>query len=96
MAGLTRERRELPRSKESERASAISSLRRRLGVAMVKAQCGSLLGRLETLGPGTAVAANRRRQAAEEKRRWRREDQAFNLTRRQGWNAYRIGFSKLE
>ena len=53
-------------------------------------------GHLETLGPGTAAAANRRRQAAEEERRWRKEDMAFNLARRQGWSAYRTGFSKLD
>ena len=39
-------------------------------MATVKAQCSSLLGRLGTLGPGTEAAANRRRQAAEEERRW--------------------------
>ena len=96
VAGPTRGRRGLERSEEAERASAISSLRRRLGVATMKAQCSSLLGRLETLGPGTAAATNRRRQAAEEERRWRREDMAFNLARRQGRSAYRTGFSKLD
>ena len=96
VVGPTRGRKGLERSEAAERAIAISSLRRRLGVATVRAQCHSLLGRLETLGPGSAAAANRRWQAAEQERRWRREDQAYNLARRQGWSAYRTGFARLE
>ena len=96
VAGPTRGRRGLVRSEEAERASAISSLRRRLRVAAVRAQCHSLLGRLEALGPGTAAAANRRWQAAEEDRRWRREEAAHNLATRQGWNSYRTGFAKVD
>ena len=53
-------------------------------MATVRAQCHSLLGRMEIMGPGTAAAANRRWQAAEQERRWRREDQAYTLARRQG------------
>ena len=89
-------RRGFERSEEAERSIAISSLRRRLGVATVRAQCHSLLGRLEVLGPGTTAAANRRRQAAEQERAWRREDQAYSLARRQGRNAYRTGFAVLD
>ena len=55
VAGPTRGKKGLMRSEEAERATAISSLRRRLGVATVRAQCHSLLGRLETLGPGTLL-----------------------------------------
>ena len=40
----------------------------RLGVPTLKAQCHSLLGRLETLGPGAAAAAKCRWQAVEEER----------------------------
>ena len=96
VAGPTRGKRGIERSEEAERAVAISSLRRRLGVATVRAQCFSLLGRLETLGPGTAAATNRRWQAAEEERRWRREDSAYSLAVRQGRNAYRTGFAMQE
>ena len=96
MAGPTRGKRGIERSEEAERAVAISSLRRRLGVATVRAQCFSLLGRLETLGPGTAAASNRRWQAAEEDRRWRREDSAYSLAMRQGRMAYRTGFAKAD
>ena len=45
------------RTEEGERSLAISSLRRRLGVLAVKCQTHSLLGRLETLGPGATAAA---------------------------------------
>ena len=84
VVGTTMGRRGLQRSEEAERSMAISSLRRRLGVATVKAQCHSLLGRLETLGPGSRTAANRRKQALDQERRWRRDEQAFSLAKRQG------------
>ena len=48
----------------------ISRLRVRLGEATVQAQCTSMLGRLETLGPGTAASRGRRRYAALEERQW--------------------------
>ena len=96
VAGPTRGRRGILRSEEAERAMAMSTLRRRLGVATVRAQSLSLLGRLEGLGPGTAAAAGRRQHAAEQERRWRREDAAFSLARRQGWSSYRTGFAKMD
>ena len=96
VAGPTKGRKGLMKSEDAERAMAISSLRRRLGVATVRAQCHSLLGRLETLGPGTAAASNRRWQAAEEDRRWRREEAAHSLATRQGWSSYRTGFAKVD
>ena len=96
VAGPTRGRRGHVRSEEAERAIAISALRRKLGVATVRAQCYSLLGRLETLGPGTAAASNRRWQAAEEERRWRREEAAYTLAMRQGRSAYRTGFAMVD
>ncbi len=52
-------RRGLLRSEAGERAVVISSLRRRFGVATVRAQSSSLMGRLESLGPGSAAARNR-------------------------------------
>ena len=89
-------RRGLLRSEAGERAVVISSLRRRLGVATVRAQSSSLLGRLESLGPGSAAARNRRWQASELDRQWRMEDQATALARKTGRNAYRTGFGKKE
>ena len=96
VAGPTRGKKGLVRSEEAERAIAISSLRRKLGVATVRAQCYSLLGRLETLGPGTAAASNRRWHAAEEERRWRKEEAAYTLAMRQGRSAYRTGFAMVD
>ena len=71
---------------------AISQLRVRLGVAAVKAQCTSLLGRLEVLCPGTAAAVGWRQYAAQLDREWGKEQRAAELARRQGWSAYRGGF----
>ena len=85
----------LLRSEEGERAVAIATLRRRLGVMTVKCQASSLLGRLETLGPGGAAAAGRRGQAAAVEARWRRESRAFQLAVRGSWKALRSGFAKL-
>ena len=56
VAGVTRGKRGYWKTEEGERAVAISSLRRRLSVMAVKCQASSLLGRLETLGPGGTAA----------------------------------------
>ena len=84
------------RTEEGERSLAISALRRRLGVLTVRCQAHSLLGRLETLGPGAAAAAGRRCQAAELERCWRREERAHSLATAQAWRSYRTGFGKLD
>ena len=88
---MSRGRKGLMRTEEGERFLAISALRRRLGV-----QAHSLLGRLESLGPGSAAAAGRRWQAKELERCWRREKRAHALATSQGWKAYRTGFGKLD
>ena len=44
-------------------------------MASVRAQCHSLLGRIEGLGSGSVTAAGRRRKAVEMERQWRRERQ---------------------
>ena len=59
-------------------------------------RASSLLGRMETLGPGGAAAAGRRNYAAEVEGRWRRERQAFQQATREGWRALRTGFAKLD
>ena len=82
------------RSEEAERAVAISHLRIQLGVATVRAQCTSLLGRLEVLGPGAAAAAGRRQQAAFLESEWRKSQSSSELARRQGWSTFRTGFAK--
>ena len=84
------------RSEEAERSLAISSIRRRLGVATVKAQAKSLLGRLQSIAPGTRAAVGRRRHAQELERQWTRADKAAELAARQGFRPYRTGFAKLD
>ena len=74
VAGPTRGRRGRMRGEEAERSIAVSAIRRRLGVMAVGCQSSTLLGRLETLGPGGAASAGRRWQASELQRRWQQED----------------------
>ena len=50
----------------------------------------SLLRRLETLGPGTAVAAERRNQTMQLAREWMLEERSTALAAGQGWN-YLLG-----
>ena len=83
-------------SEEGVKSLAVGFIRRRLGVAAVKAQCHSLLGRLDGLGPGAVPAADRRRRAKEQERLWARERRAFAISARQGFNLIRHGFGKLD
>ena len=84
-------------SEEGVKALAVGFIRRQLGVAAVKAQCLSLLGRLEVMGPGgTVMAAGRRRKALEQERLWARERRAFAQSAKQGFNIVRRGHTKLD
>ena len=83
-------------TEEGVKSLAVGFIRRRLGVAAVKAQCHSLLGRLEGMGPGAVTAANRRRRAAEQERLWMRERRAYSLATKQSYNIVRRGFAKLD
>ena len=96
VAGPSRGRRGHFRSEEGERAVAIGSLRRRVGVMTVRCQAASLLGRLETLGPGGRAAQGRRDQARELERLWRQEVQAHSVATRQGYRILRTGFGKKD
>lgn len=96
VAGVTRGKRGYWRTEEGERAVAISSLRRRLSVMAVKCQASSLLGRLETLGPGGTAALRRRQQAAELERTWQAESRAQLQADRDGFRSLRSGFAKLD
>ena len=82
-------------SEESSKALAVGFLRRQLGVAAVKAQSLSLLGRLEGLGPGSASAVKRRKFALEQERHWARERAAQAQSAKQGFSIIRRGFAKL-
>ena len=96
VAGPSRGRRGRLRGEEAERAIAVTAIRRRLGVMAVRCQASSLLGRLDTLGPGGAAAAGRRWQAAEVQRRWGQEQQANALANRQAHSMLRTGFAKTD
>ena len=83
-------------SEEGIKGLAVGYIRRKLGIANVKAQCHSLLGRLEGLGPGATTAAGRRRMAAEQERMWATERQAYNPSVRQSFSVHRRGFGKVD
>jgi hypothetical protein len=83
-------------SKEGVKSQAVGYIRRRLSVATVRAQKISLLGRLEVFGPGLTTASGRRRAAMEQEEMWKRERAAHQLAARQGFNALRRGFAKLD
>ena len=83
-------------TEEGIKSIAVGYIRRKLGIAAVKAQCHSLLGRLEGLGPGATTAAGRRRMAAEQERLWFRERQAHSISVRQGFSVHRRGFGKVD
>ena len=65
VGGPSRGRLGKERSEKGEMSVVMGHLRRTLSVTNIKAQCLSLLGRLDSLGPGAAAARNRRQQAAE-------------------------------
>ena len=92
----TRGRRGQTLTEEGIKGLAVGYIRRKLGIAAVKAQCHSLLGRLEGLGPGATTAAGRRKMAAEQERLWARERQAHKLSVKQGFNVHRGGFGKVD
>ena len=83
-------------TEEGVKALAVGYIRRKLGIVAVKAQCLSLLGRLEGLSPGATSAQGRRRRAEEQERLWARERKAHTLSIKQGFNISRRGFAKLD
>ena len=83
-------------TEEGIKSLAVGYIRRKLGVAAVKGQCHSLLGRLEGMGPGAVSAAGRRKRAEEQERQWIRERRAHAQSARQGFNIFRHGFAKLD
>ena len=95
VAGPSTGRKGILRSEEGEMSMVMGHLRRTLGVATIKAQCLSLLGRVESLGPGSSAAASRRRQTAELERQFRLQREAHSLSVRQGRAVFRTGFAKL-
>ena len=86
VAGPQTGRRGIIRTEEGEKSMVVGQIRRMISVASVKAQCYSLLGRLETLGAGATAARGRRTEALDLNRRWRRARQAHFLSEKQGRN----------
>ena len=82
-------------SEEAVKGLAVGYIRRKLSITAIKAQCLSLLGRLEGLGHGAAAAAGRRRRAAEQEKIWAQERRAQHLSNSMGFNIHRKGFGKL-
>ena len=90
-----RSKKGLEYTEEGIKSMAVGYIRRKLGIMAVKAQAYSLLGRLESLGPGASGAAARRWKAAEQERVWSHERKAYHISMNQGFNIHRRGFAKL-
>ena len=96
MAGPQRGRKGYLRTEEGEKSVIVGQVRRMVSTAAVKAQCYSLLGRIESLGTGAAAARERRQEAIELDRRFHRQRQAQWISDQQGWNILRKGFAKVD
>ena len=81
---------------EEEIGIIVGQIRRSLSTTCVRAQAQCLLTRLNCVGPGFTEAAKRRRWAANEEERMRRERQAQWLGRIKGRNIVRKGQFMLE
>ena len=75
---------------------AVGHIRRKLGVAAIKAQCITLFGGLDLLLPAAVMAAGRRRGALDLERIWAKERRADAFAVKQGYNLLRRGFAKLD
>ena len=86
------------RTEKAEIAINTAFLRRSLSVCGVKGQAWTLLSRLETLGPNTVAAANRRNFSLQLERRWSqlRTRRAHALSVQQGKSILRRGHFKLD
>ena len=78
---------------EVVKALAVSYLRRRLSIGGVRAQCLSLLGRLEVMGSSKELVERRKRSLRQEDR-WKKDRLAHQTAEKQGFNALRRGFAK--
>ena len=96
MAGPQTGRKGYQRTEEGEKSVIVGYIRRMVSITTFKAQCHSLLGRLEAIGAGAPAAMGRRKEALELDMRWRRSRKAHCLSERQGWNIVRKGFAKLD
>ena len=96
VAGPQRGRQGVERSPEGERSLVVTQICRRLSVAAVRAQCSSLLGMLEVIGPGMKEAAGRRARALDVAFSMERDRAAFMQTIRAPHSRIRRGFGLLD
>ena len=83
-------------TEQGVKSLAVGYIRRNLGIVAIKAQCLSLLGRIDELGPGAVADQGSRRRAEDQERMWARERKAHSLATKQGFNISRRGFAKLD
>ena len=97
VAGPERSKKGQPKSTAGERAIVVNQLRRKLSVTAVKAQCLSLLGRLEVIGSGGfSEAANRRNMALDTAFSMQKDRASFLETIRATNFRVRRGFGKVD
>ena len=77
-------------TEEGVKSMAVRYISRRLGVVAVKAQCLTLFGRLESMGPPAVMAAGRRRRALDQERTCAREWRADSFAAKQGYTKERV------
>ena len=96
VAGPQRGRKGVERAVEGERALVVGQIRRKISVAAARAQAGSLLGRLEGLGPGMGQAVGRRQEVLERNQLWTKERHIHTQALHQSHIILRQGFAKTD
>ena len=94
VAGPQRAKRGVERSVEAERALVIGHLRRRISVTACRAQCHTLLGRLQVLGPNGLQKMAARTKSVDMHHKMQQDRLAFReVLRVSNWR-HRAGFGK--
>ena len=83
-------------TEEGVKSMAVGYISRKLGVAAIKAQCLTLFGRLDSMGPAAVMAEGRRRRPLDQERIWAKERRADAFAAKQGYNLLRRAFAKLD
>ena len=94
VAGPQRGKRGVERTDEAERAIVVGHLRRRLSVTACRAQCLSLIGRLQIIGPSMQRMMGARARNLDMQHNMQRDREAFReILRASNWRVRR-GFAK--
>ena len=94
VAGPQRAKRGVERSVEAERALAVGHLRRRISVTACRAQCHTLLGRLQVLGPNGLQKMAARTKSVDFHHKMQQDRLAFReMMRAVNWR-HQAGFGK--